>query len=167
LSASEYLFQQIKLQFPSEAQSMIVRPMETQGLHAKGALAGSIEECRSIKTTTLAEPPVILPSPVGASPLYYLTESFMLQIPHELNPTVHRESTSCHVYHEPDGKDRKHDTSVAFLTCGQRVNHFKQIGFPVVQFFPRGHPRTFLHCISVSRAVRAFGHRYHASDSRK
>ena len=43
-SASEYLFQQIKLQFPSEAQSMIIRPMETQGLLAKGALAAGIEE---------------------------------------------------------------------------------------------------------------------------
>jgi hypothetical protein len=100
-SASEYLFQQIKLELPYEAQSMIVRPMETQGLLAKGALAAGIEEFKSIKTTTLAEPPA--PGQGGASPPFYLTESFMLQIPHETNSNFHRESISCHGDHEPDG----------------------------------------------------------------
>ena len=163
-SASEYLLQQIKLQFPPWAQSMITRPMETQGLLAKGALAAGVEEW-SNKITSLAEPSV--PGLGRASPQFYLTESFLLQIPHETNSIFHNESISCHAYHEPDGKDRKHDTSVAFLTSGQRVNHFKQIRFPVVQFFKRGHPRTFLHRISASQVPMRFGNRFYDSKTCK
>lgn len=142
---------------------MIIRPMETQGLLAKGALAAGIEEYRSIKATTPAEPPA--PGPGLASPLFYLTESFMLQIPDESNSTFHEWSRSCRGCHEPDGKDRIHDTSVAFLASGQRVNHFERIRFPVVQFFAPGHPMTFSHRISASRAQMRFGDRYHDSNS--
>ena len=145
---------------------MIIRPMETQGLLARGALAAGIEECRPIKTTTLAEPPT--PGVGRASPISYLvTESFMLQIPDETNSTFHNESNSCHAYHEPDGKDRKRDTSVVFLTSGQCVNHFKQIRFPVVQFFSRGHPRTFLHRVSASQVPMHFGNRKYDSTTCK
>jgi hypothetical protein len=164
-SRSEYLVQQIKLIFPPRFRSEIVNPTDIPGLLVKGALAAGIEECRSIKNAVIPGPSA--PGPGEASLSFYLTDSYLLQIPHETNSSFHIESSSCNGHHDPDGKDRIYDSCVVVLTKGQCMDQFTQLRFPVVQFFTSGHPQIFYHFMRIHGHQMLLGNVYSDANSCK
>jgi hypothetical protein len=119
---SEYLYDQIRLHFPVDAQRMIVRPMDFQSVVARGAVTVGIDR-HSAR--------------FGTSTAYH---TYLIQILVDFLPGLH---SNLHCVQCLDGQDRCNDIARVIVRKGQVLDEPTHFRVAITKILAPGDPMVF------------------------